>query len=67
MEHRWRFFHDDDAWRWHRVSLTGVIQAESETGFDTLDACVVDANANGYPIAPTRYARTGALQRRDNA
>jgi hypothetical protein len=51
----WRFFLDDARkWRWQQVSVSRVVVADSQGSFDGYEACVADAEAQGYVFVPSK-------------
>jgi hypothetical protein len=49
----WCFVFDlvEDAWTWRRESKDGEVVARSREHFLSLDACVADAEASGFPLS----------------
>ena len=51
----WRFFLDESKqWRWQRVSVARVVVADSQRSFPAYEACVADAEAQGYVFVPAK-------------
>jgi hypothetical protein len=51
----WRFYADaDQRWRWQRLTVEGVVVAESDAAFDDYDSCLADAKAYGHVYEPAQ-------------
>jgi len=54
----WRFYIDQDRqWRWQQLSMNGVIARESQGAFKDYDACLADAQGEGYIFLPSQTKR----------
>ena len=51
----WRFFLDESKkWRWQQVSVSRVVVPDSQQSFEAYEACVADAEAQGYVFVPSK-------------
>jgi hypothetical protein len=51
----WRFYKDESRqWRWQQISVTRVVMSESTRGYPAYEACVADAQSQGYVYVATR-------------
>ncbi len=49
----WRFHLDENKqWRWQQVSVSRQVLAESQRGYAAYEACVADAETQGYVFVP---------------
>lgn len=55
MNSIWRFYKDESRqWRWQQVSVGRVVLSESSRGYAAYEACIADAEAQGYIYVPPR-------------
>ncbi|MGH8667527.1 MAG: hypothetical protein ACREUX_25005 [Burkholderiales bacterium] len=54
MNSIWRFYKDESRqWRWQQVSVSRVVLSESSRGYAAYEACIADAEGQGYVyVAP---------------
>jgi hypothetical protein len=54
MNSIWRFYKDESRqWRWQQVSVSRVVLSESARGYAAYEACIADAEEQGYVyVAP---------------
>jgi hypothetical protein len=51
----WRFYLDESRqWRWQQVSVSRVVLAESQRAYKAYEACVADAESQGYVYLPSK-------------
>lgn len=49
MNSIWRFYKDESRqWRWQQVSVSRVVLSESARGYAAYEACIADAETQGY-------------------
>ena len=45
----WRFYADErQEWRWQQLTTDRTVIAESNASYKKYEACIVDAESNGY-------------------
>jgi hypothetical protein len=55
MNSIWRFYKDESRqWRWQQVSVGRVVLSESARGYAAYEACIADAQSQGYVYVPAR-------------
>jgi hypothetical protein len=51
--HRWSFdIARDGSWKWKQMNENGLVLREADGAFDTLAACLLNAEAHGYAAHP---------------
>lgn len=51
----WRFFSGEDKrWRWQQMADNRSVVAESSSSYSSYDACIADAQAEGYLFEPAQ-------------
>ena len=55
MNSIWRFYKDESRqWRWQQVSVSRVVLSESSRAYPAYEACVANAEEQGYVYVPSK-------------